>query len=241
MKYYRLKKQLLNISAGEVFTEEQIPTMFLYGGFDASITKEVGKQGEEIMSYSLFDFEINTSVWEKITEEEYKKETEFSEFKFSEGALEYCDEKHRITFEKESQEEYACPHHSNNECKETIHRFGGICYGSVEEEIDMETIEDDVEIELMGSDIIFDEEAVKAFLILKELTRELNDGWEPDWEDGIRVWIITYTEDNKKLHPIGLRSKHCAKTFIFYFKDEETAERALELGEIYFKQFYGIE
>jgi len=93
---------------------------------------------------------------------------------------------------------------------------------------------DAVHIEIYDGDIYFDK--AKAFLILSELTKELNGTWKPNWNDSMEKKYHVFYFQQKLITGYDfdiIDNRPC-------FKTEELAQKAIELAEEYWKQLFNI-
>lgn len=276
MKYFRLKKNMMDWEAGSVYTGDQIPGCLYFPTCGVLIP---------------VDKKYDARFWEEISEEEYKKEKQSpatdgfriipklfikkepqEEIEINELRKRVAEEikvtgkkppfwmgkpyqvgdivlidgvKHVIVPNKEPQEEKKL---KECVCGDVV----GGCTALYEQEeskggdtlspVDMEEIEKEIKYTMHEEPHLFwtnsDFNQVFAFLILKELTRRLNDGWEPDIKTGYNIY---YDADNF-ISKENWRVLDCTNDTNgpFVFKDEATAEKALTMGEKYFRAFYGI-
>jgi hypothetical protein len=78
------------------------------------------------------------------------------------------------------------------------------------------------------------EEAAHAMKMRQKILdriAELNEGWEPSWEDGIEKWMLIYVaEDREYQVDFFYHSKHLPNKY--YFKSKEVGDRLIkEFGD----------
>lgn len=88
---------------------------------------------------------------------------------------------------------------------------------------------------LFGNEYETKEEAEKAYYQMKyqnwirKLALELNKGWEPDWCDDHEKYFVFFDHnESSKMWRIYMWKRHNSPETA-YFKDRETAEKAIEI------------